>query len=191
MHGAKQHATVHIDTYNTGLKDADGFLGDRASKGAFQSILNGWRERMSEVGEDPLGDQPTAELSKKKLDKIFLEGDIEAAGLIHGAVEEFSQELATVANRLLKLKSWQDTERIVVGGGFRASRIGELAIGRASVLLKGEHGRSIDLKPIRHHPDEAGLIGAIHLIPARMFDATTACWESILGDLIFAPALSS
>ncbi len=177
VHGAKQHATVHIDTYNTGLRDGDGFLGDRASKGAFQSILNTWRERMSEVGEDPLGDQPTAEFSKKKLDKILIEGDIEAAGLIHGAVEEFAQELAAVANRLLKLKSWQNTERIVVGGGFRASRIGELAIGRASVLLKGEHGHNIDLKPIRHDPDEAGLIGNIHLIPAKMFDG----YDSMLG----------
>ena len=30
-----------------------------------------------------------------------------------------------------KLKGWKDAERIVVGGGFRGSRVGELAIGRA------------------------------------------------------------
>ncbi len=177
VHGAKQHATVHIDTYSAELKDAEGFLGDRASNGAFRSTLDDWRKRISEVGEDPLGDEPTAELSKKKLDKILVEGDIEAAGLIHGAVEEFSQELASITHRLLKLKSWQNTERIVVGGGFRASRIGELAIGRAAVLLKGEYGHKIEFQPIRHDPDEAGLIGNIHLIPARMFDG----YDSMLG----------
>jgi hypothetical protein len=32
---------------------------------------------------------------------------------------------------LLKLKAWHETERIVVGGGFRASRVGELVIGLA------------------------------------------------------------
>ena len=87
------------------------------------------------------------------------------------------KSLRRVAHRLLKLKSWQATERIVVGGGFRASRIGELAIGRAAVLLKGEHGHKIDFKPIRHDPDEAGLIGNIHLIPAEMFDG----YDSMLG----------
>ena len=40
--------------------------------------------------------------------------------------------------RFLKLKAWQDTERIVVGGGFRASQVGELAIGRAGVILKAD-----------------------------------------------------
>jgi len=54
---------------------------------------------------------------------------------------------------------------VVVGGGLRHSRIGELAIGRAAVLLKAD-AVDIDLIPIRHHPDEAGLIGAVHLIPS-------------------------
>jgi hypothetical protein len=28
------------------------------------------------------------------------------------------------------LREWKDTQRIAVGGGFRASRVGELVIGR-------------------------------------------------------------
>ena len=40
--------------------------------------------------------------------------------------------------KFLKLKEWKDAERLVIGGGFTGSRIGELAIGRASVLLKTE-----------------------------------------------------
>jgi len=57
----------------------------------------------------------------------------------------------------------------VVGGGLRDSRLGELAIGRASVILKATGGIDIDLVPIHHHPDEAGLIGAAHLMPSWMF----------------------
>src|SRR5262249_52603180 len=56
----------------------------------------------------------------------------------------------------------------VVGGGFRQGRIGELAIGRTVVLLKDSDVR-VELHPIRHHPDEAGLIGAVHLAPSWTF----------------------
>ena len=83
-------------------------------------------------------------------------------------MEEFANELATVARRFLRQKGWRDTQRIVVGGGMRQSRVGELAIGRAMVLLKAD-GLDINLQPIRHHPDEAGLIGAAHLAPAWIF----------------------
>ncbi|MBV9912938.1 MAG: ROK family protein, partial [Sinobacteraceae bacterium] len=68
---------------------------------------------------------------------------------------------------LLRLKSWKDTQRIVVGGGLRQSRIGELAIGRTAVILKAA-GYEIDLHPIRHDPDHAGLIGSVHLVPSWM-----------------------
>jgi hypothetical protein len=85
-----------------------------------------------------------------------------------GAVEEFARELATVVRRFLRLKDWKDTQRVVIGGGLRDSRVGELAIGRAAVILKAEK-YEIDLVPIRHDPDEAGLIGCIHLAPTWMF----------------------
>jgi predicted NBD/HSP70 family sugar kinase len=59
-------------------------------------------------------------------------------------------------------------ERIVVGGGLRQSKSGELAIGRATLLLKG-NGLDVSMVPIRHHPDEAGLLGAAHLAPSWIF----------------------
>ena len=164
-HGAEQLSLVTVNTYNAELRTPDGFIGDRASKRAFQAILDDWRERMRKAGEDPLGDAPSDELSKKQLDKLLVEGDAEAAGVIHGAIEEFAQEFAAVVRRLLRLKCWKDTERIVVGGGLRQSRIGELAIGRTAVILKAD-GHEIDLKPIRHDPDHAGLIGSVQLVPA-------------------------
>ena len=45
--------------------------------------------------------------------------------------------------------------------------MGELAIGRSGVILKAE-GVAIDIELIRHDPDEAGLLGAAHLLPAWM-----------------------
>jgi hypothetical protein len=54
------------------------------------------------------------------------------------AIEDFSQELSLIIQRFLKLKEWNNTERIVVGGGFRASLIGELVTGRTTLILKSE-----------------------------------------------------
>ena len=175
-HGAGRLPAVQVDSYNVELKDDEGFLGDRASKGAFRAMIENWRKPLRKAGQDPFGDEPSDEISKKKLDSLLAEGDPEAAGIVQGAIEEFSQELALVIGRFLKLKAWRETERIVIGGGFRASRVGELVIGRTSVILKAD-GVKIDLIPIRNDPDEAGLIGAVHLAPKWMFKAH----EAILG----------
>ena len=108
------------------------------------------------------------EISKKELDGLLAEGNADAAAVLQGALEDFAKELAYIIRRFLKLKAWQETERIAVGGGFRAARIGELAVARAGVILKADDV-DIDLVPIRHHPDEAGLIGAAHLAPSWLF----------------------
>jgi predicted NBD/HSP70 family sugar kinase len=94
--------------------------------------------------------------------------DLDAAGLVLGVIEEYAGQLAFVIQRYLKTKGWKDTEHIVIGGGMRESEIGEAAIGRASVILKAQ-GVDIDLAPIRNHPDDAGLIGAVHLAPPWVF----------------------
>jgi hypothetical protein len=165
VHGTAELPRVTLDSYNLEMRDKEGgFIGDRASRRAFAEIIEDWRERLRKVADDPLGDKPIAEISKRKLDELLLKGDPEIAGLLHGAIEEFATELAGVIRRFLRTKGWADTQRVAVGGGFRESRIGELSIGRASILLKGA-GIAIDLVPIQHHPDEAGLIGAVHLVP--------------------------
>src|SRR5215510_4648430 len=86
-HGADELSAVRVDAYNAELRSSEGFIGDRASKRAFQTILDEWRERVSAMGEDPLGDTPSEEMSKKQLDKLLLEGDSEAAGMVHSAIE--------------------------------------------------------------------------------------------------------
>ena len=169
-HGVPRLPSVDIDSYNIELKDDEGFLGDRASKGAFRKILDGLRKPLKKNGDDPLGKTPSNELGKGSLDETLVGDDIEAAALVHGAIEEFAQELAYVTGRFLKTKAWADTECIVVGGGFRKSRVGEIAIARADLLLKNE-GHKIHLIPIRFDPDEAGLIGCLHLAPSWIFEA--------------------
>jgi hypothetical protein len=181
VHGSTDLQVVTVDAYNAELRDGEGFVGDRASNRAFRAILDESRERVRDVADqDPLGDTPTEELPKKKMDKLLVEGEPEAAGVIHGAIEEFATELATVVTRFLRLKAWKDTERIVVGGGLRSSRVGELAIGRTSVLLK-QAGHKIDLVPVRNHPDEAGLLGAIHLAPSWMLEGHDAILAVDIG----------
>jgi predicted NBD/HSP70 family sugar kinase len=169
-HGAARLPSVDVDSFNIELKDDEGFLGDRASKGAFRKILDGLRKPLKKNGEDPLGDKSAEKISKSELDEVLAGDDIGAAALVHGAIEEFARELAYVTSRFLKTKAWADTERIVVGGGFRQSRVGELAIARTDILLKAE-GFKVDLWPIRFDPDEAGLIGCLHLAPSWIFEA--------------------
>ncbi|MDR3489648.1 MAG: ROK family protein [Bradyrhizobium sp.] len=169
-HGATRLPSVDVDSFNIELKDDDGYLGDRASKGAFRKILDALREPLKKNGDDPLGNKSADSISKNTLDEALRGDDIGAAALVHGAIEEFAKELAYVTQRFLKTKAWADTERIVVGGGFRQSRVGELAIARTDILLKAE-GLKVDLVPIRFHPDEAGLIGCLHLAPSWIFEA--------------------
>jgi predicted NBD/HSP70 family sugar kinase len=115
-----------------------------------------------------LGDKPTEQIAKRELDKLLDSDDAETAALVHSAVEEFGQELASVLRAFLRLKGWHKTERVVVGGGFRQSRVGELAVARAQLLLKAEEV-DVALAPIRHDPDEAGLMGAAYLFPGWAF----------------------
>ncbi|SKA20353.1 ROK family protein [Enhydrobacter aerosaccus] len=171
---------VTVDTYNEVLRDEEGFVGDRASGRAFRAILDDWRERLRSHGDDPFGDTPTSEISKSKLDTYLAGADPVAAGLVHTAVEEFGNELATVVRRFLRLRDWAGTERIVVGGGLSASHIGQLAMGRAAVLLAGD-GISIDLRTIDNHPDKAGLIGAVQLAPTWMLEGHDAIVAADIG----------
>lgn len=167
VNGADDLPSVLVDDYNIELRDREGFIGDRASKSAFAEKLKDWRKRVKAAGKDPLGDTPTEDLSKKQIDGLLEGDDKEAAALILGVIEEFAEELAAVLKRYLDRDKWRKTERIVVGGGFRQSAVGELAIARAMIELKAE-GRKVELVPIVHHPDDAGLIGAAHLMPLWM-----------------------
>ena len=168
-HGAAELPSVVVTSYNLEVRDDDGFVGDKASRGAFIEHLDALRSHLKRNGDDPLTGK-TAEISKKELDALLQGGDARAAALVLSAIEGFAQSLAFVIRRFTRLKSWAEIERIVVGGGFRESRVGELAIARAAIILRTD-GRDLDLVPVSHHPDEAGLVGSAHLAPKWIFEA--------------------
>lgn len=172
-HGAARLASVTVDSYNLEIRDRDGFVGDRASGRAFRAAFGDIRRALRRTDEDPLGDGPAGRISKARLDRALTKGDAEAAAVVHGAIETYAASLADVIRRFLRDPAWKDVARIVVGGGLRESRVGEIAVARAEMLLKAD-GVAIDMEMIRHHPDEAGLIGCAHLAPAWVYEGHDA-----------------
>lgn len=164
--GATKLPLVNVDTHSSELRDEEGYLGDRASRRAFRAILGDWRNRIEDIVQhDPFA-TTGGKLSKKRLDRLFATGSSLSAGVLHTAIEEFAVELADVTRCFLERdEHWKGTERIVVGGGLSGSRIGEIMIGRAAVLLKAA-GYPILMDPIRYDPDHGGIIGATRLAPA-------------------------
>src|ERR1700748_932980 len=85
-HGAARLPSVEVDSFNIELKDDEGFLGDRASKGAFRNILDSLRKPLKGNGDDPLGKKASADLGKSELDNALMGDDIHASALVHGAI---------------------------------------------------------------------------------------------------------
>ncbi|WP_425329987.1 ROK family protein [Terrirubrum flagellatum] len=167
-HGARQLPKVYVEDYSADIRDGEGFFGEKASSGVFRDLIDELRNQWADI-EDPIA-TPTERLSKKTIDQLLQEGEPREAALIHSAVEKFAQNLSSVTSLLMKTRAWQGVKRIAVGGGFRQSRVGELVIGRAEILVRGEYD-DVEMAPIRHHPDEAGLLGCAHLAPSWIFRA--------------------
>lgn len=179
-HGSCTLAAVQIQGYSLEIEDEDGLVGDQASQTAFRELLAQWRERMERAGEDPLGPTPSEEMSKDELDRIVLSGDTEAARTVALAINEFSERLAYVIGRLARHPSWQGVQRIVVGGGFKESAIGRIAIRQTAARLQAD-GLALELRPIHHGADDGGLVGGIQLLPPAMREAGGAMLAIDIG----------
>lgn len=163
-HGRPTLPHLEISSYSLTLKDRSGFIGDRASSRAFFGILDELREPLCEAGTDPFNNIATEDLTLNDIDAAWDSGDVFAAGVVFSAVEEFAQRLARVVRSYrLSDEHWARVRRIAVGGGLRDSRIGEIAIGRTTAILRFE-GIAIDLVPITQDPDEAALVGGLRLV---------------------------
>jgi hypothetical protein len=68
--------SVEIDSSNF-EKDKEGFLGDRASKGAFRDVLDKWRKSPRKSGDDPLRKGPSEKISKKERDAVMIGDEAE------------------------------------------------------------------------------------------------------------------
>jgi predicted NBD/HSP70 family sugar kinase len=179
-HGASVLPSVTVDSCSLEIKDKDGALGDKVSKGAFWDVLDKWRKPLKRFHQDPFGEKPSKRISKRELAALLADGDTDEAGLVQSAAEDFAQRLDWVIRTFLRFKAWRGTECVVIGGGFAGSRIAKLVAGRSALLLKSQ-GIEIDLVLIENHPDEAGLIGAAHLLPAWMLKGHDAMLALDIG----------
>ncbi len=177
VHGLRELPGVHVEGYSLQLRDKDGFVGDQASQTAFRELLERWRKRRRKNGTDPLGVLHSRDLSKKELDRVLgAKKASEAADVMHGVIEEFTEELASVIQRFLRQPSWNKVERIVIGGGFPESDVGERAVLQTGAILE-EQGLHVQLGRLSHNVDDGGLIGWVHLTPPallRKYDAILA-----------------
>src|SRR6478672_3887354 len=85
-HGASVLPSVKVDGYNLEIEDEEGFLGDKASKGAFWDIFDKWRKVLAEFEEDPFGATASPAVGKKKLAGLLAEGSPEQAAIVHSAI---------------------------------------------------------------------------------------------------------
>ena len=162
----------------------NGFIGDQASKSAFWDILDKWGKISKKDAKDPLGKRASQKIGKQKLGKLLADGDARAAAIVASSIEDFAAALQKVIRRYLTLKKWDKTQSIVIGGGLSASHVGQLAVARAELLSRAER-IDIDLGMITHKPDEAGLIGAVHLVPAWMLKGRNGMLALDLGGTNF------
>jgi hypothetical protein len=184
-HAATLFRGLRLDAYSLDLPEGEGQVGDRASHRAFDAILTGWRRKVRRGGGgDPFGSDLAEPIARDTLDEALAGGTPEAAGMVHGAIEDYAGALAAVVRRFLLLPEWHGTQRVLVGGGLRSARIGEVAVGRAAVMLRAE-GLGVRLAPIRHDPDEAGMIGAARLVPQDMLSGFDAVLAADLGGTSF------
>jgi hypothetical protein len=75
----------------------------------------------------------------------------------------------------------------VVGGGFRDSRLGELAIARAEIVLEAENFK-IEMLPIHRRPDDAALSARYIWLLPRFSKLMTPSLPSTLVELTSAAA---
>ena len=177
-HGRRILPRVEILSYNIEIHEGRRFLGDRANKAAFFKHLDAARRISAHL--DPFGTRKSAELNRKEIDALLLSRNAAAAAIVMGAVENFSQDFARVIRRFRRQKSWTHVRRIAVGGGMRGRLVGELVIERTTQILN-EEGAGIDLTPVAHDPDDAGLIGSLYLLPEWVFKGYRAIVAADIG----------
>jgi hypothetical protein len=180
LHGALTLPGARVDSYNLDPEHEGRRLAAYTNMRALKLFVDKWRKIARLSGDDPFGKRPSPAIRKKELDAALEGEDCGARAVVHGAIEDFSTSLAVLAERFLKLREWQGTDCIVVGGGLRGCKTGELIIRRAQALLHRQ-GIAIEFRPITADPDDAALLGAMHLMPAWKLAGHDAILSADLG----------
>ena len=150
------------------LRDKDGFVGDQASQTAFRELLERWRRRhRKKGGKDPLGAKHSRDLSQEHARRgAEAEARPPRRPTWSTAPSRNSrEELAWVIERFLRQPSWKGVERIVIGGGFPESDVGERAVLQAAAILQhmdidGRSWARMSPRGRRRRPDRLGAPGA-------------------------------
>ena len=91
------------------------------------------RKPLAKEGKDPFGDRASAEIGKKELDEVLANGEFDGSRCGARRHRRFRSGPSIHHPQLPEGEERRDTERIVIGGGLREHRVGELAIGRAAI----------------------------------------------------------
>ncbi len=84
-------------------------------------------------------------------------------------IEALAADLAARIRALLAEPGWRATQRILVAVGGGAPMLADAAVGLASARLRAE-GIDTPVIPLRHPPEEAGLVGAARLLPPALLE---------------------
>ena len=179
-HGAERLPSVDIDSYAIELKDENGFLGDRASKSAFSAILEGWRRPLRKAGDDPFGNRSSVQINRKELDQILCRRRRGGSG--RGARHRRGVRAGA---RPCHAALPEDQSLEGYRGDHRRRRLSLEPHWRNRHRPRRhdpeDRWEKLDLRPIRHHTDEAGLIGCLHLAPTWAFEAYDAILAVDIG----------
>ena len=179
-HGARTIGRVKITGYSLELQDEDGYVGDKASQSAFREILSDLAEHVRAANSQAFDELDIANASHEELDRLALGHDSAASRTIIVAIADFANGLADVIERFRARPSWRDVERIALGGGFKESAIGRLAIRQASHLL-ARRGQPIGLRTLHFDADDAGLIGWANMLPDGVAESGDAILAIDIG----------
>lgn len=139
-------------------------LGDLANDAALFDLFAALAAGAREQGLDLPAELAAEEMSDKDLDRLLESERPAIRGLVRETADRFGERLAAVVLRFLDWDYWRGTERVVIGGGLSETRIGHLAISAADGAVQAA-APGVEVKPIHHPADEAGLVGAVHLLP--------------------------
>ena len=188
-HGTALVAGIRIESYSLESEDADGLVGDQASQTAFRDVLRDFLGKADAAREPALHGIELETVSNEELDALF-QGSLTgspaktpARHVLAMAIDEFSARLTYVIGRFAQHPSWQGVERVVIGGGFKESVIGRMAIRWAAQRVMND-GLAMNLRLIHHPADEAGLVGwavAAPPTPAVRRPGTTAILDVDIG----------
>jgi hypothetical protein len=141
-HGAAVLPSVEVDSYNLEVEDDDGFVGDKASRGAFREMLDKWRQPLRELGEDPLTTSRRGDLEARS---VLAQGTPEAAGVVQAPWRV--RAARRVIRRFLRQKDG-GTPTASSSAAASAQAGSASGIARTELILKAES--PIDIELIRH-----------------------------------------